>query len=163
MPKRFERKNKGTPAQTDEFTLVGERDGVEEEHEFNVRLNLQFGDLAALVAKTEDKKKAERSLPVLVRIIRRALLNNDGTPANWEPNIVDGHFTAPNGDHCPIEDLPEFEAFEAGSSRRRWTHLMDIDEDVSFELEQITAVFEWLVERSSGDERPTSQPQALPA
>jgi hypothetical protein len=98
----------------------------------------------------------QHAVKVVDRLIRRSLANNDGTPEKWEPDIVDGHFTAPNGDHTPEELLPGFMAFDAGSSRRRWVQLLDHDDDITVDPEQIIELMADLLEAAS-DSRPTTR------
>lgn len=154
--KEFRPKAKATPPKRVDFTLIGIRDGVEEPHEFTAKPRLDWGPLVGVVVHQEKNT----SIKFLDQIIRRSLANDDGTPALWEPNIVDGHFTAPNGDHTPVDRLHEFQTYDVGSSRRRWMHLFDEDDDIEIELEQIMEIFEWLAEEAA--ERPTQKSSASP-
>jgi hypothetical protein len=89
------------------------------------------------------------------RLIGRSLDNTDGTPEKWKPTVVDRHFTAPNGDHTPAELLAGFESFDAGSSRRRWVHLMEVDDDITVEPDQIVELMADLLEAAAN--RPTTR------
>jgi hypothetical protein len=62
-------------------------------------------------------------------------------------------FRGPDGGLHTYDKLDQFEAFDAGSSRRRWQHLMDVDDDVEVEYRDLTELFEWLVGLAAG--RPT--------
>lgn len=124
---------------------------IVEVHEFTARPTMAYGDVLGLAANEE----SPRALAFLDRIIRRALLNDDGTPAGWKPYIHENHFSDPiTGNHTHVDELPNVETFEAGSSRRRWAHLIGAD-DVSVEMKQVSAVLEYLSEEAAG--RPTSR------
>lgn len=142
------------------FGLIFIRDGIEETHEFIARPTMGWENVRGLVplmgGQATDETMSKQAIKVIDRLIRRVLINNDGTPEKWAPTVVDGHFTAPNGDHTPQELLPGFEVFEAGSSRRRWVHLMEYDDDITVEPEQIIDLMTDLLEAASSD-RPTTR------
>lgn len=138
--------------------MVFIRDGVEERHEFTAHPTMGWQDvrgLMPLMGGEGDQTLSQGAIRVVDRLIGRSLDNTDGTPEKWKPRVVDGHFTAPNGDHTPVELLPGFEAFEAGSSRRRWVHLMEVDDDVTVEPMQIVELMADLVEVAAN--RPTTR------
>jgi hypothetical protein len=140
------------------FAMIFVRDGVEERHEFTARPTMGWQDVRGLVplmgGKTDDQL-TQQAVKVIDRLIRRVLANDDGTPELWTPTVVDGHFTDPNGDHTPLDLLPAYETFTAGSSRRRWVHLMEHDDEVTVEAEQIVDLMADLV--SAAGERPTQR------
>jgi hypothetical protein len=77
-----------------------------------------------------------------------------GTPVDSEddedaPRV----FRGPDGELYQFEHAEKFEAFEAGSSRRRWHQLMEIDDDIEVEAPDLMELFEWLVGLAAG--RPT--------
>lgn len=158
----------GDDLPTHEFTMIFVRDGVNEEHEFTARPRLGWGDIAALLPVAGGGGEGStQALKQIDRLIRRSLVDNDGTPEKWQPRVVtpddeyaEPWFTAPNGDHCPLDLLPGFEAFDAGSSRRRWVHLMERDDDVTIEPEQIMDLVNDLMEVAS--ERPTKSSASSP-
>jgi hypothetical protein len=135
----------------DEFTIVGERDGQAEEHTFTVSPNVSIGNILGLIKNAGEIA----SVPYIEKVIRRSCLDGDGVPARWKPVIREGHFTAPNGDHTPVADLDKFTAVEAGSSRRRWVHLIENDDDIDIQAEQFAEAFEFLL--SLVAERPTQR------
>lgn len=139
--------------------MIFVRDGVEERHEFAAVPTLGWQDVRGLMpligGKLDNEELSEHAIRVVDRLIRRALRNDDGTPEKWRPNTVGGYFTDPQGDHTPEELLPAYEAFESGSSRRRWTHLMENDDDVTVEAEQIMDLMADLMETTA--ERPTQR------
>jgi hypothetical protein len=125
------------------------------QHTFRARPRMTY-------KRIREVMKAQRgggieSLTVFENMIRRALLDDDGVPAKWEPEYEgkgkERRLVGPGGDLLPIEDLPDLQALEAGSSRRRWQHLMDVDDELEVELEEIQAAYETLVEAVS--DRPT--------
>lgn len=150
----------GADPPTHEFTMIFVRDGVDEPHEFVARPSIGWGDVSSLMLPMMEGASgiSAGTLRQIDRLIRRSLVNDDGTPEKWRPRVVtpdDGEpwFTAPNGDHCEVTELPVYEALDAGSSRRRWSHLMEVDDDVTIEPEQILALVNDLMEVAS--ERPT--------
>jgi hypothetical protein len=62
-------------------------------------------------------------------------------------------FRGPDGELYGFEHAEKFTAFEAGSSRRRWHQLMDVDDDIEVEAADLMELFEWLVGLAAG--RPT--------
>lgn len=147
-PKIYAPKVRGADAPTVDFGVVYLRDGVEETHEFTARPRMGWQDLRGLVplmGGQADDGLTGQAISTIDRLIRRVLVNDDGTPEKWVPHIVDEHFTAPNGDHTPVALLPAIEAFEAGSSRRRWVHLMERDDEVTIEAEQVAELLTDLV------------------
>lgn len=158
--KEYAPASRGTPTPEHEFAMVFLRDGTEERHEFAARPRMGWQDVQGLMpllaATSPDGKGVDpRALRSVDRLIRRALVNDDGTPEKWAPAIVDGHFSDPNGDHAPQELLPAYEAFDAGSSRRRWAYLMDVDDELTVEPEQIMQLMSDLIEVAS--DRPLSR------
>ena len=145
--KRYGPKNSGAPAPVHEFEFVFLRDGVEEVHEFTARPVFGWKEVTGAVGlmgladgRTEHGE-LRHAIRYLDNIVRRSLVNDDGTPEKWTPNVVDGHFTDPSGGHAPVELLPLVEAFDAGSSRRRWVHLMTHDDDVIIERDQLMELY----------------------
>lgn len=141
------------------FAMIFIRDGVEERHEFVANPTMGWQDVRGLIplmgGKADDQALSQAAIRVVDRLIGRSLDNTDGTPEKWRPNVVDGFFTAPNGDHTAVELLPGFESFDAGSSRRRWVHLMEKDDDITVEPDQIVALMADLLEVAAN--RPTTR------
>lgn len=128
------------------------RDDDEEPHTFRARPRLTYKRMSDM-AKAEHAGGAER-IRMLERMIRPSLVDDDGTPAKWQPEVEEGEFVDPSGDTRPVSELAALLEFEAGSSRRRWVHLMDRDDEVEIETEEVVGLYEKLVEASSGN-RPT--------
>jgi hypothetical protein len=159
QPKVYAPRNRGSAPPEFPFSMIFIRDGVEEAHEFNATPTMGWQDLRGLVplmvGNSNDEAMGAHAIRVIDSLVRRVLRNDDGTPEKWRPTIVDGHFTAPNGDHTPVDLLPAIEAFDAGSSRRRWMHLMENDDEVTIELEQMVSLMEDLI--GAVAERPTQR------
>ncbi len=159
--KRYAPKSSGTSAPVHEFEVVFLRDGVEETHEFAARPKFGWKETAGAIGLMGlmDGKTGPGELGHAVRyldgILRRSLVNDDGTPEKWAATVVDGHFTDPAGDHVPEELLALVEAFDAGSSRRRWVHLMTHDDDVTIEQAQLMELFTDLMAVAA--DRPTGR------
>ena len=150
--KRFGRKKAAEKVPPVTFSVVFDVDGEEVEHSFTALPSLTYGDMVGL--KRHEADENGKVLPVLDRIIRRAMLNKDGTPLNWTPVVKDGELTAPDGKLVPANDLPEYTKHEAGSSRKRWVELIESDEAV-VDFEQVMSLFEYLCEVSA--DRPTER------
>jgi hypothetical protein len=148
--KRFGRKADIEPIPVVDFSVTFDVDGEETEHYFKARPQITYGDMVALKKHEADDQGAV--LPYLDRVIRRSLINNDGTPVKWRPIVKAGQFANPDGTDVPVADLPKYTAHEAGSSRRRWVELIDSD-DAVVDFEQVMSVFEWLAEEAAN--RPT--------
>jgi len=164
--KRYAPTSSGTAAPVHEFEVVFLRDGVEEVHEFAARPKFGWKETAGAIGLmgVVDGKTDHGELGLAVRyldgILRRSLVNDDGTPERWTATVVKGHFTDPAGDHVPEELLVLVEAFDAGSSRRRWVHLMTRDDDVTVEQGQLMELFTDLMavaaDRPTGRSEPSS-------
>jgi hypothetical protein len=152
--KHFAAKRDVADAPTVSFTIDFVRNGVREPHEFKAVPRTSYGDMIGIVKNQADDPGA--SLRFLDRMIRRLLTDTDGTPESFNPNVADGQFIDPTGKKQPESELPKLLAFEAGSSRRRWAHLLQLDDDVEVEIEQITDLFEWLATEAAGS-RPTQR------
>lgn len=79
------------PVLTVEFSVGFVCDGVEEP----ARPRVSYGDTVGLV-KNQDGAGA---LPYLDRLIRRSLVDNDGTAAKWQPTAADGELI---GSTCAV-------------------------------------------------------------
>lgn len=110
-----------------------------------------------LVSSSGDSVPADgQAFISMMSMISKFMDNADGTPANWEPvplprkkNEPEGaplRFRAPDGRIHPMDKAPDFLAHGAGSSRRRWLHLINEDEDATVELEALTKLLEFLME-----------------
>lgn len=137
-----------------EFTVVFRRYGDPERYTFSARPQLRYKAITGAAKATAKGRSADaRTLLLFERLIRPSLLDDDGVPAKWEPEIEDGEFVNPDGDLVPRADLDKYTALEAGSSRRRWVALMDTDDELDVSLKQIGAVYEHLIEVAA--DRPT--------
>ena len=125
-------------------------DDQEVEYHFTAKPDITYGDIVGL--KRHEKDPSGAAITYLDRIIRRALRDDDGVPAKWEPQIKGGKFTAPDGTEHPVSDLEKFTSLEAASSRRRWVKLIDSD-DAVIHYEQVIDIFQFLAEQVA--ERPT--------
>lgn len=164
--KVYEPEDAGEDPVLHEFAMIFKRDGVRERHEFTAEPRMDWQNLRGLMFLM-DSRRGEgidpRALAQIDRLIRRSLVNTDGTPEKWRANVVsedteEPWFTDPNGDHTPADMLPAYETFEAGSSRRRWVHLMENDDEITVEKEQILSLMRDLMEASA--DRPTKRSAA---
>lgn len=159
-----------------EFTFM--RDDEPETYTFNARAVTDTAGIASTLGVAE--KHPERALPGMLRMISKMLDNKDGTPRGWEPKVLpppqapadqptlsgefdviddepddepEPKFRGPDGELHPMSAAEKFQAFEAGSSRRRWHQLMDDDEEITADGKALIKLFEWLVGLAAG--RPT--------
>jgi hypothetical protein len=73
-----------------------------------------------------------------------------------EEDEAERRFTGPDGEPYTWDELDRFTKYEAGSSRRRWSELMDNEDDLVVDAEVISGVFEHLVGLAAA--RPTRRP-----
>lgn len=135
------------------FSVTFDRDGEPEEHTFSARP--RFGYKQMVDSARGRKAGGVEALLLFERMIRPALLNDDGTPAKWSPRPKGGEFEDWTGEVHPTSELADLLEFEAGSSRRRWIALMDDDDELQVDISQITDAYEKLVEAAA--ERPTQR------
>lgn len=62
-------------------------------------------------------------------------------------------YVGPDGKPHTAEEINKALEFEAGSSRRRFTHLMDVDESLTLEVDQLQKLYQTLVGKAAN--RPT--------
>lgn len=62
-------------------------------------------------------------------------------------------FVGPDGEPHPAADIEEALKFENGSSRRRFTYLMDEDDDLTLEVDQLETIYRRLMGKAAN--RPT--------
>lgn len=118
------------------FVAVFRRNGVAEEHEFTAEPHMDYKAMVGLVSGQN-----EATLRTMDRTIRQSLVNDDGAPLlSWAG-----------------EEANEDEStFTEWSSRRRWVHLMDADDEVTIHERVIMAMFQDLVKEASKG-RPTKR------
>lgn len=136
---------------------------VAEVHEFTALPRLDAGQLIRLLTGVDRAQENPGDmLYALSEGIRKSLSDKDGTPQHWRPAPmpkVDDEplrFRGPDGDLYEFTDqaaIDKFTAFEAGSSRRRWAHLLFDDEQVAVPLEDLVELAQDMIEAGSG--RPT--------
>ena len=155
--------NDTTPIRKEQFSFgVRRADGVET-HTFTALLGkLDAGGLiAALIAVENDD--GGKAATAYYRTIAKLVDNSDGIPARWEPKALrqeEGDerpqmFRVPwgrdKGQLMKLDDASSYLEGEVHSSRRRWLHLMEQDDDAIVEFEDLSKIFEWLVKQSSGN------------
>lgn len=169
--KRFGKGTRGKRVVSDEFELVVVRDGQDEIHTFKVEAKVTAGELTTAVAAQAGR--TGEALSGVLRMIRRNLCNTDGVPAQWsvqEIPVSTAPVATPTSDDWPAEG-GELEAHEpgfrgpdgriylmsdadaiakftdplAGSSRRRWMHLLDEDEDAEVQADDLVEIAEWMI------------------
>lgn len=109
-------------------------------------------------------EEAHKSIDLLIKLIAKVLDDKDGTPATWAPvqlplrspgNAGDYEppkFRGPDGELYEMDHVGKFNAFAAGSSRRRFLALAG-DQDRTVQAEDLTAIVKDLIAVSAG--RPT--------
>lgn len=141
----------------------GEAEPVAEVHEFTALPRIDAGQLIRLLSgvdRAEDNPGG--MLSALSESVRKVLSDKDGTPQHWTPVALPREgdtplsFRGPDGQVYPFTDqaaIDKFTAFEAGSSRRRWAHLLFDDEQVAVDLEDLVEVAQDMISEGTG--RPT--------
>jgi len=121
--------------------------------------------LSMLNGKNEDDGSA---LPMMIQFVSRYMDNKDGTPAEWKltglPNGMDEQgkakppeeFYGPDGARYPISEARRFEAVAAGSSRRRWLHLLRDDDTAEVQQQTMIDLINYIVELAGGRPTPAS-------
>jgi hypothetical protein len=145
-----------------EDPVTGEK--VIKTHEFMAAPDPSAGDFHRFALASE--KGGGSLLIVLGQILPRMIVNDDGVPMQWEyqelprgvrPTITQAgpgdlavlgtideepkpNFRGPDGEIYPEPERHRFEAFEAGSSRRRLHNLMFVDENVKVEMQTVAEI-----------------------
>lgn len=152
-----------------EFELVAYNEDDEKTFAFTAAVRNLPAELVHLAAKAEtEPSKAARPL---IRLLGKLMSNKDGVPSSWSPlELDDDDPGVPEGgkaidyyrDHeghvrafSDTETLEWLQNIDNGSSRRRWQHLMEVDDEAVVELEDLIAVAEYLV--AEGSDRPTAR------
>lgn len=137
-------------------------DGTVRTHRFQLMPIIPAGHVTAIMDALDDE--AEKTFSLIAKLLTRVLDNNDGVPASWtyttyrdpepgdegyDPDDELWFFTGPDHEVYEAEDdqaREKFEAFEAGSSRRRWARLMDPDNlDEGVHLGDMMDLAKWVV------------------
>jgi hypothetical protein len=156
----FAPKKRAEPAPRLQFEVVFNRDEELETHQFQAIASADMATLSSILKAVN--RNPEQAVPQMLRMIYKMLDNKDGVSSRWEPKPIrgdngdDAMFRGPDDEPHPMADLEKFTAFEAGSSKRRWRHLMDEDDDIVVEAEVLQGVFEYLVGEASGRPTPPS-------
>ncbi len=127
---------------------------------FHIVRPMHSAGITALMAIL--KRDPAAAIGVVAPQIARILDDKDGVATKWAyPDGADNAtWTGPDGREYDANDTDArtlFEMFESGSSRRRWTRLMDPEnEEYGVDLDDLIGVTQFMVELSSG--RPTTPP-----
>lgn len=151
------------------------------EHDFIGRPDPSSSDFTRF-AEAANSDDGSKLLLVLRDLLPRMIKNNDGVPLQWSfeelprvPKVAKSdaevtvigafedrgvelyepaNFRAPDGSIRPVVERDKFEAFEAGSSRRRLHQLMFKDETAKIHIQTVVEVMQDLFTASGG--RPTT-------
>lgn len=135
-------------------------DGIKVHEFWAVLGNLHAGGLIAALMAAE-RKDAGKAAEAYYRTISKMIDNSDGIPANWEPwplpqeddDEREPVFRIPwgpdKGSLVPMVNADKYLDSEVHSSRRRWLHLMESDDDAIVEFSDLTELFEWLIAQST--------------
>ncbi len=128
--------------------------GDAETHTFRARP--RYGYKRMRDAALAQKRRGADLVLMFERMIAPSLLNDDGTPVGWTPEFSsNGDFVDPDGNTRPVSELDTVSNPDAGSSRRRWAHLMDERDELDPGLDELQRVYQLLIENASG--RPTGR------
>jgi hypothetical protein len=142
------------------FEIEVYRNGLPEVHGFIARPVMDFGSVLLMLKGNEaDTGQA------LLRIMRMNLDDADGVSDAWQPTMLDKptnaagdwqpKFRAPAAPHGdgrlhPMADMGRWTDPQAGSSRRRWSHLMFEDDGVVVTMTVVFDILKDLTERAAG-------------
>lgn len=164
MSKRFGAKDNATdlPVRREKFEFGVRTAAGVVVHEFYAVLgNLHAGGLIAAMSAAH-RNDGAAAAEAYYRTIAKMIDNYDGIPAGWEPTPLpqaEGDergtvFRIPwgsdKGTLVPMENADAYLSSEVHSSRRRWLHLMEQDDDAVVEFSDLSELFEWLVAQSTG-------------
>lgn len=158
MKKSFGRKRSDELINPVHFEFTYQRDDVDVTENFTAYPRNAGNHVQSILAFIATQ--STKAVPKVVASIAQQLNDKDGTPAKWKPKAVEGedksvsYFRGPDGETYPEEYLDHFEAYEAGSSRRRWLFLMNQDDSAVVESDDIVDLFKELLAEAAG--RPTS-------
>jgi hypothetical protein len=139
------------------FRLIGLRYDDEESHDFVATRKPDTLMAMRFMGMSDDQMGELSKLATL--LIGKTLDNTDGVPVQWSATMVpkpknagreyEPKFRGPDGKLHPMHQADKFEAFEAGSSRRRWEALL-ADNQFTVTLEDIVEICKDLVELGVG-------------
>lgn len=105
---------------------------------------------------SSDEAADAKALLAMISLISKFMDDSDGTGATWVPvelkprasDTPDSpkRFRGPDGRPHPWDKAESFLDLAKGSSRRRWLHLMNEDEDASVEIDDLTQLLQFLME-----------------
>lgn len=126
----------------------------------------QVNNEAIQVIKHQLSGSNNQILMTVMRMIRKMMIDSDGVSVRWNfaDSIIEAKkkdedpsaFRGPDGKIYELADseaIEKFQKVENGSSRRRWHHLMEEDDDLSIEVDDLMDILQWSIEEASN--RPT--------
>lgn len=147
--------------QAQEFELETFTEDGTNTHRFRLIPIIPAGHVTAIMDALDHE--AEKTFGLIAKLMARVLDNRDGVSAAWEgvefadpaegddsydPDDIRMFFTGPDNEVYAADDgyRAEFEAFDAGSSRRRWLSLMDPDNQTdAVHLGDMVDIAKWVV------------------
>lgn len=154
------------PSETADFELVAYWDDEPVKFVFTIRLNSSNADIIQVLKLQSLGSKDEEIVPLVMRLLRKMMVDNDGVSSRWnlqdalikpkEKGAIPSSYRGPDGKIYELTDdatLDKFQKVENGSSRRRWIHLMEEEDDLTVEAEDVMEVLQWAVSEASN--RPT--------
>jgi hypothetical protein len=134
----------------------------EEWHEFTARPQSDAGDLAALSATGDD---GLAQMNIVVKMIKKMVINSDGVPEQWQPTELtapdplpedyEPKFRGPDGQLYPMDQAVKFTDPGVGSSRRRLMHLL-FEDEATVDINDLSEMLKDMMGKAAG--RPTTAP-----
>jgi hypothetical protein len=131
-------------------------------HQFTARPQTDAGDLAAFAFAGDD---GARLMGVVLKLIRKMVINNDGVPEKWTGEPVERpknagadyveKFRAPDGKLMPMSQVGQFTDPASGSSRRRMMHLL-MESEEAVDINDLSEIMKDLMTIAAA--RPTTAP-----
>ena len=160
----FGAKQGDAPLRRESFTFGVLRGDEIVTHQFTALLGkIDAGGLITALRAVEADDGA-KAASAYYRTIARVIDNSDGIPYGWKPEalpkapgVIDNRpdsfrvpYGAAKGEIWAMDKAEDYLASEVHSSRRRWLHLMEDDEDAIVDFEDLNKIFEWIIKGASG-------------
>lgn len=137
------------------FEFAYLRDETVESQSFNLLAKpMDIGVANRMLSQSKGDNEAE-AIPALIALIAKFMDDKDGTGARWKPVELPPkknedppvkRFRGPDGKLHEWAESAAFLELAAGSSRRRWLHLLIEDEECSVDVDALVKLLEFLVE-----------------
>jgi hypothetical protein len=128
-----------------------------------IRPRASGGDIAAIMQAV--RTAPQQTVTRVVRLLTKVMHNRDAlVPAEWSPEALErkddddrpASYRGPDGEIYAFTDEEaeaEFADHKNWTTRRRWIHLMEEDDEAEVELDDLMEIVEWVIGQAT--DRPT--------